>query len=288
MIFEFIEKHKAAFVAVMSVAMFGIYLGLSSCIGGAARDGETAAPQGEAEAPAASGPQAPQRTPEQAEYVRRYSSEEDSIMKQLAAAPWRGEDGTASLVFSEDGSFTETVPGDGGPEVRRGRIAIASVDPLVPELSQDGSASLKQFVCLLDTGEHEIFHLTRIQDPQAPAPDPALHLSSSALGYRGEYTTSHASRELAVEGVGEEVSDAVDGRTAELRDALVEYVRAYHSSCRAAAWDKTIAMNYDMGTVEIGFALTSALVGQDGSPETEYIKMTYHMDTDSFEGGEAR
>ena len=77
MIFEFIEKHKAAFVAVMSVAMFGIYLGLSSCIGGAARDGETAATQDEAEAPAASGPQAPQRTPEQAEYARRYSSEED-------------------------------------------------------------------------------------------------------------------------------------------------------------------------------------------------------------------
>lgn len=296
MIFDFIEKHKIAFVVIATLIFFAVYMGVSNAARASRQDPQEEAIEETAQDAEDSGGDAGAvstkgLTEEQRAYVKDYDQQEQAIIAQLAATPWREGDGQGTLSFTASGTFTETLPADTdgarAAEKRKRSLAIVAVDGHPVGASQDGATSVTTFIGLMEDGTYQVFHLTQTQVPDSDTPNPILYLESDALGGTGSFTNQGAWEDLDIQGVGKEVSEAVDGKTKDLKACLTDYVSAYHSACATATWDKSFSVNYADNTVMVGFTLTSSVLDSSGAPEESYILITYHMDTKTFEGSEA-
>lgn len=293
-LFDFIEKHKIAFVIGMTLILFGLYMGVTNAIKASradAADGNAEVSQVEAQE-AGDGDEktidTAGLTEAQRSHVKNYSQEETAIIGQLASVPWRGTDGKGHLAFKPNGSFIQTAPSSeaaNGAEKDEGSIAIVAVDGHAPGTVDDGSIITTSFIGLTSDGEYHVFHLTKISHPESETPNQILNFESDYFGDR-VFTSEFAFEDLEIEGISKELKSAVDGNSRELEECLSDYVKAHHSSCNIATWDKTISFNYEAQTVLIGFELSSTIMGADDSPDSEFIAITYHLDTKTFEGGE--
>lgn len=292
--FDFIEKHKIAFVIGMTLILFGLYMGVTNAIK-ASRADDTG---GNAEASQVEAQEVDEidtetidttgLTEAQRSHVKNYSQEETAIISQLASVPWRGTDGKGHLTFKPNGSFIHTAPSSeavNGAEKEDGSIAIVTVDGHALGTVDDGSIISTSFIGLTSDGEYHVFHLTKISHPESETPNQILNFESDYFGDR-VFTSEFAFDDLEIEGISKELKSAVGGNSKGLENCLSDYVKAHHSSCNLATWDKTISFNYEAQTVLIGFELSSTIMGADDSPDSEFIAITYHLDTKTFEGGE--
>ena len=288
-LFDFIENHKIAFVAVTTVLFGAVYMTATAAM--KPKHEEPPVQEqvvSEQEGSAGEESAAAGMTDEQRRAVGAYDAQDQALVEQLAAASWIGADGKGSIEFKADGTYEAVQPGEGDGAVEKvhGTYALVTAPLPNPLEPQDGSLSTRMSCVLLDDGSHHLLSLDSAVNPDSDSPSPVLTLTSTAWP-AGEYTTRYAAEKVEVTGFNDEVSDAVDGHIKGLKKAVAEYVRAYHPSCHTATWDKTVSVNYDTGFVSFGVNLDSYVLEQDGTPRVEFMEITYDMQNGTFEGNEA-
>lgn len=284
---DFLKEHKALFIGGLALALVLVTAGVglvSRAIfdGGGGEQAEQTDPDARFEDDEEGGQTPRDLTKAQAKLQKGYSAKEEAIADQLAATTWVGLDGSGTLEFDGDGFFTETSAELEDGE-SRGSIAIAGIDTTPIFVAQDGSRETTDFIALDGEGRYHIVHLQKIMPAGDESFDPYYILKSDLFGGADGYTTEFAWKELAFEGVGDELKDLVgkDG-VKKMEGLLQEYAKANHATCFKATWDSMILRDYAAKSASFSFTLTSSTLDDQGAAETYTVSVDYSLDGKEF------
>ena len=206
---------------------------------------------GPQEAPASEQPAEQQEEPDglterQHELQARYDGPLEETLAFLEASTWSTPNESASLSF-EPGAYAERSAG-----AEEARVPFA-VELATTSVARDSGAVITRQTLVLDVGEGT--SLLYFYNVTAADGSVSYSLTSDGFAHAQTYLWVSPAREVAVEGLGEEMLSLVDGRGDLLAQRLSEYCALYYPTASAATFNGQATVSWDEGTVSFSLAL---------------------------------
>lgn len=272
---QLIIKHRAAALVTLFLVIVFVGFSVSSALNVASRRAQESSQQEtKTEQSVTSGSEPAddegnvELTDTQKDAIDNYDDDTKKFIDSLTGSVWTASGGNYTLLFSDD-QYSETVNG----EVTEHSFAILRLDKTTDQTGDETDTVVFE----TDTGTHIVNYKTTTTTASDGSAQVTSTLSSSTMFAvtNGDYSRSEATKSVTVKGLNSEVTRLLGDNADKLTSELSNWCVIHYPTVTEADWDKTASVDWENGTVVVGFTLNNE------SPVN--LSVVYHMDTGTFE-----